>query len=244
MPAGMTGSLDAPTHEPFPPKHTCACSFAHPRLPATPAGMTGGLDAPIQEGGANLSTGQRQLLCMARALLRKSRILVLVSAPCVQRPHILMPIQLPNGSGKPQCKTYAWCKHQTALSPSITKHMYPRNAHMHARAQDEATSNVDNTTDALIQQTIRSAFNECTVLTIAHRLHTIIDSDRVLLLEGGLLKEFDTPLALMAVRGPGHVHMRAHGFYKHAHTHKTHMHAYNTSRLLEEVLAHRWHTRR
>ncbi|KAF5828550.1 P-loop containing nucleoside triphosphate hydrolase protein [Dunaliella salina] len=107
------------------------------------AGLDGGLNAPIQEGGANLSTGQRQLLCMARALLRASRILVL----------------------------------------------------------DEATSNVDNTTDALIQRTIRSAFSQCTVLTIAHRLHTIIDSDRVLLLEGGMLKEFDTPHALMATPG-------------------------------------------
>jgi len=107
------------------------------------AGLDGGLNAPIQEGGANLSTGQRQLLCMARALLRASRILVL----------------------------------------------------------DEATSNVDNTTDALIQRTIRSAFSQCTVLTIAHRLHTIIDSDRVLLLESGMLKEFDTPHALMGTPG-------------------------------------------
>eukprot|EP00967_Tisochrysis_lutea_P042400 scaffold51038_cov20-Tisochrysis_lutea.AAC.1 len=73
----------------------------------------------------------------------------------------------------------------------------------HLRQQDEATSNVDNTTDALIQRTIRSAFSQCTVLTIAHRLHTIIDSDRVLLLESGMLKEFDTPHALMGY--PYHV---------------------------------------
>lgn len=64
---------------------------------------------------------------------------------------------------------------------------------------DEATSNVDNTTDELVQATVRSAFAHCTVLTIAHRLHTIIDSDRVLLLDAGNLKEFDTPSNLMKV---------------------------------------------
>eukprot|EP00798_Chlamydomonas_sp_ICE-L_P018310 gene18310-24772_t len=98
-----------------------------------------GLDSDIKEGGANMSVGQRQMLCMARALLRNTKILVL----------------------------------------------------------DEATSNVDNATDSLIQTTIRSAFQECTVLTIAHRLHTIVDSDRILVLDAGRLKEFDTPSELL-----------------------------------------------
>ncbi|KAK9847067.1 hypothetical protein WJX84_012280 [Apatococcus fuscideae] len=101
--------------------------------------LSAGLDSELTEGGGNLSTGQRQLLCMARALLRNARILVL----------------------------------------------------------DEATSNVDNTTDELVQSTVRSAFAHCTVLTIAHRLHTIIDSDRVLLLDAGNIKEFDTPSNLL-----------------------------------------------
>ena len=54
-------------------------------------------------------------------------------------------------------------------------------------------------TDSLIQSTIRSAFAECTVLTIAHRLHTITDSDRVLVLDAGRVLEYDTPAALLKV---------------------------------------------
>ncbi|CAG9462430.1 unnamed protein product [Pedinophyceae sp. YPF-701] len=66
---------------------------------------------------------------------------------------------------------------------------------------DEATSNVDNQTDAIIQQTIRSAFGHCTVLTIAHRLHTVIDYDKVLVLDDGNILEHDTPANLLAREG-------------------------------------------
>uniref|UniRef100_A0A3B3Q9H2 Multidrug resistance-associated protein 1 n=1 Tax=Paramormyrops kingsleyae TaxID=1676925 RepID=A0A3B3Q9H2_9TELE len=95
------------------------------------------------EGGENLSLGQRQLLCLARALLRRTKVLVL----------------------------------------------------------DEATAAVDLETDNLIQSTIRSQFEDCTVLTIAHRLNTIMDYTRVLVLEKGQIVEFDTPTNLLAQKG-------------------------------------------
>nr|DBA34431.1 TPA: hypothetical protein GDO54_001990 [Pyxicephalus adspersus] len=97
----------------------------------------------ISEGGENLSVGQRQLICLARALLRKTKILVL----------------------------------------------------------DEATASIDMETDNLVQSTIRKAFVDCTVLTIAHRLHTVMDSERVLVLEAGRVVEFDEPQRLIQKKG-------------------------------------------
>ncbi|CAJ1076635.1 multidrug resistance-associated protein 1 [Xyrichtys novacula] len=107
------------------------------------SGLPDKLNHECSEGGENLSVGQRQLLCLARALLRKTKILVL----------------------------------------------------------DEATAAVDMETDNLIQSTIRSQFEECTVLTIAHRLNTIMDYTRVLVLEKGEMAEFDSPSSLMAQKG-------------------------------------------
>ncbi|XP_066186418.1 multidrug resistance-associated protein 1 isoform X2 [Sylvia atricapilla] len=101
------------------------------------------LNHECAEGGENLSVGQRQLVCLARALLRKSKILVL----------------------------------------------------------DEATAAVDLETDKLIQSTIKSQFEESTVLTIAHRLHTIMDYTRVLVLEKGEVVECGTPDQLLQQKG-------------------------------------------
>ncbi|THG13789.1 hypothetical protein TEA_001790 [Camellia sinensis var. sinensis] len=98
-----------------------------------------GLEAEVSEAGENFSVGQRQLLSLARALLRRSKILVL----------------------------------------------------------DEATAAVDVRTDALIQKTIREEFKSCTMLIIAHRLNTIIDCDRIILLEAGRVLEYATPEELL-----------------------------------------------
>ncbi|XP_070798750.1 ATP-binding cassette sub-family C member 4 [Pituophis catenifer annectens] len=97
------------------------------------------LEAQLAESGSNFSVGQRQLVCLARAILKKNKILII----------------------------------------------------------DEATANVDPRTDELIQKTIREKFAQCTVLTIAHRLNTIIDSDRIMVLDLGRLKEYDEPYILL-----------------------------------------------
>ncbi|KAJ3020956.1 UNVERIFIED_CONTAM: hypothetical protein HDU68_009890 [Siphonaria sp. JEL0065] len=99
-----------------------------------------GLDGKIQDGGENLSVGEKQLLCLSRAMLKSPKILIM----------------------------------------------------------DEATANVDYETDAFIQKALRSDFKQATIITIAHRLNTIIDYDRVLVLDSGLIAEFDSPASLLS----------------------------------------------
>ncbi len=101
--------------------------------------MPGKLQEMVAEGGENFSAGQRQLICIARAILRKPKILVM----------------------------------------------------------DEATASIDSETDSLIQSMIRTKFADCTVLTIAHRLHTIIDSSKILVMDKGVVGEYDTPEVLL-----------------------------------------------
>jgi ABC-type multidrug transport system fused ATPase/permease subunit len=94
-----------------------------------------GLSLLVAESGSNLSAGERQLICVARAILKKSHILLI----------------------------------------------------------DEATANVDHTTDMLIQEVIADKFRDRTILTIAHRLNTVANSDRILMLQQGEVAYFDVP---------------------------------------------------
>ncbi|XP_004968719.1 ABC transporter C family member 14 [Setaria italica] len=97
------------------------------------------LDASVVDNGENWSVGQRQLLCLGRVMLKRSRILFM----------------------------------------------------------DEATASVDSQTDAVIQKIIREDFSACTIISIAHRIPTVMDCDRVLVIDAGLAKEFDRPANLI-----------------------------------------------
>ena len=102
-----------------------------------------GLDFEIKEYGKNLSVGERQLICMVRAILRKSKIIVM----------------------------------------------------------DEATSNIDYNTEKLIQKTILKILRGSTIITIAHRINTILDYDRIFVLDKGELIEEGTPRQLIDKKG-------------------------------------------
>mmetsp|Transcript_14677 Transcript_14677/g.22740 ORF Transcript_14677/g.22740 Transcript_14677/m.22740 type:complete len:146 (-) Transcript_14677:22-459(-) len=119
--------------------------------------MKDGLSTTVSESNNLFSVGQKQLICLARAILRDTSILVL----------------------------------------------------------DEATANVDLETDNLIQQKLRESFRNKTVLIVAHRLATVIDSDRILVMSGGHCEEFDHPFKLLAHEREDTTMTRTDGlFYK------------------------------
>lgn len=97
------------------------------------------LNSEISENGENLSMGERQLISIARSILKPTRIVLV----------------------------------------------------------DEATANIDVKTESIIYKAMNEAFKNSTVITVAHRLNTVINSDRILVLEGGLLKEYDNPQVLL-----------------------------------------------
>nr|GEZ53384.1 ABC transporter C family member 3-like [Tanacetum cinerariifolium] len=99
----------------------------------------GKLATPVTENGENWSMGQRQLVCLGRVLLKKSKVLVL----------------------------------------------------------DEATATVDTATDGMYQQTLNRHFNDFTVIMIGHRITSVLDNDMVLVLEQGLIEEYDSPTKLL-----------------------------------------------
>ncbi|KAJ2817743.1 ATP-binding cassette transporter yor1, partial [Coemansia erecta] len=110
--------------------------------PGKPAGLgrtITGLEMAVAENGSNFSQGQRQLIALARALVKRTQVILL----------------------------------------------------------DEATASVDAVTDGKIQRTIRTEFGGATLLCIAHRLRTIVDYDRVLVLDQGQVVEYDTPYSLL-----------------------------------------------
>jgi ATP-binding cassette subfamily C (CFTR/MRP) protein 4 len=105
--------------------------------------LPNGINSQVAESGSNFSTGERQLLCLARAILQKRKLLIL----------------------------------------------------------DEPTANVDSRTDKLLQEAVKKSFSNATIISVAHRLDTVIDYDLILVLGGGEVLEFGSPSELISLNG-------------------------------------------
>jgi ABC-type multidrug transport system fused ATPase/permease subunit len=141
--SGSGSSLSSPTAA----VAGASANHRHPRL---------GLDTPVTDGGSNLSIGQRQLVCLARALARPA----------------------PLGSAA------ATAGGTTPAGPRIL-------------VLDEATANVDYATDALVQRVVREQFADRTVVVVAHRIATVIDSDIIVVMDKGLVAQVGAPWDLL-----------------------------------------------
>ena len=98
-----------------------------------------GINQIIQEGGSNLSVGEKQLICITRAILRKTKIIIL----------------------------------------------------------DEATASIDYKTEEIIQKALNEIMSDSTMICIAHRIKTVVNADKIIVLENGKIIEFDTPKNLL-----------------------------------------------
>jgi ABC-type multidrug transport system fused ATPase/permease subunit len=125
------------------------------------------LEDEVSEGGLNLSVGQRQLLVIARALLRGSKIVIMDEATSVSKNYFIEICEVP-----------------TELVLTFVTY-------------DCTTQAVDAETDAAIQKVFRVEFSDATCITVAHRLNTIMDSDYILVMSDGKAEEFDTPANLL-----------------------------------------------
>ncbi len=115
--------------------------------------------ATVSAEGDNFSVGEKQLLCLARALLRRNKVCAWVGA-CV-------------------------CVHSTR---NWAAQNFLQMVFLQVLLLDEATASVDVKTDYLIQSTIREAFDSCTVLTVAHRLHTVVNYDKIVVMAKGKVR--------------------------------------------------------